>query len=414
MESDPELKKSLTLGDTTLLSLGNIIGAGVFVLLGTIIRYSGDVKSVMWVLLAAMAVNLVGALCYAELGTMYSHTNAMEYEAVKDSFGDGVASMSVVVLMGFFLTTIGALALMFGEYLVDDKVMRFYLALGLVFIISVIMYFGIEGSKMVTNTLGSVKMVSIIGLCVACVFVLASKRGEGAAAISKRRLSFDKFVYISFLAIFLFNGYDAVVKMNNEIKEPAQTIPKALLYSLAICFVIYMMIALTVLRLGILSKKPMNELFQYFWDSDVTRVGIYTLGILTIFNTTFISMLALSRFLYGLAHKKNKWLENVNEKFRTPHNCILLVFILSALFLLIGNFESATIWTNIFLIVFLLILMLSVIVLRVTRSDRKRPFKIPLSVGEGIAGAGIPLPIIAGVVMIGVYVLHIGKIISQK
>ena len=91
-----ELKRSLGLGETTLLSIGNIIGAGVFLLLGAIVKQGKD--HTVPIFLIAMILNVFCALTYAELGAMYQ-SNSVEYDAVKDSFGVTVDNVSTATLL---------------------------------------------------------------------------------------------------------------------------------------------------------------------------------------------------------------------------------------------------------------------------------------------------------------------------
>ncbi len=398
---DTQLKRSLTLKDTIILSIGNIIGAGVFILLGTIIRYGG--KKILPIFVLAMIFNICAALCYAELGTMYQ-SNGVEFEAIKDSFGNNIAIISLIALVGFLVSTIGTLALMFAEYTTDNPRHKMWIAFLLIAILSIIDYLGIEGSKMITNGLGGLKLGALVILIVIGILHIKWK----SIILAGDRIPFDKLVYTSFLAIFLFNGYDAIVKMTDEIKDPQKTIPIALMSSIGITSFIYICIALIVIGTGVASKKPINELFQYFIDTHFTKIIIYALGLLTIFNTTFISILALSRFLYGIAKTNKQWdtfgFADINSQFHTPHKCVLLVFCITALFLLVGRFESAAVWTNTFLIIYILLLMLAVLVLRFKKPDDERPFRIPLS------AYNIPIPVIVGLGIVFFYLTQIPNI----
>lgn len=402
MSTQLELVRSLSLPEVTVLSIGNIIGAGVFLLIGSIIRYGKD--NAILIVLTGFIVNAILALTYAELGSMYQ-SNSVEYESIRDGLGANTASVSTVLLLGFLIVSISTLALFFGSYLSDNETTQFYLALGLVFVLSLVNYFGIEGSKYVMSTIGTVKL-TFLGVLIICgVFYL--KMGDVAP---RKPITMNAFVFTSFLAIFLFNGYDAVVKMSDEIKDPEKTIPAALIWSLCICAVIYGLILAIALSMGVSGHRPLNEIIQHMFNMPALNMVTFVVGIVTIFNTTFISMLALSRFIYGLAKDSEKpsIFAEVNERFRTPHNAILLVFVVSALLLVVGSFEYSVVVTNIFLMGFSLLLLIAVIALRVKEPDAKRPFRIPGDV------YGIPVAAVLGIVIVVLYLLNTGNLLMQK
>lgn len=394
MEDENTLKRSLTLTETTMLSIGNIIGAGVFVLLGTIVMRGKD--NVLPIFLIAMTFNLIAASCYAELGAMYQ-SNSMEYQAINDAYGPWIAKVSTVILLLFLIVTIATLATMFGTYLSDHAQTQFCIALALVFSLSIINFIGIDASKAVTTGLGSLKLAMLIILISIGVFYIKFSK-----AIPQTPPQLNVYVLCSFLAIFLFNGYDAVVKMSDEIKDPQRTIPLSLMISLTTCSVIYILIALLALSMNIQGPRVINDLFNNLIQHPLTNPIIYAIGAATIFNTTFISILALSRFVYGISKDhKIPMLTQINHRFQTPHNAILAVFITVCFFLILGNFEYSVILTNTFLIMFMLFLMTSVIILRKKQAERNRPFKIPFNI------ANVPVPVIIGILMVIFYAVYI-------
>lgn len=395
-----ELKKSLSLFDTTILSIGNIIGAGVFLLLGSIIRYGSS--NIVPIFIVAAVFNLIAGLAYGELGSMYQ-SNAVEIKTIEDAMGKNIAFISTIILFGFLIISISTLAIMFGTYFTDNKTCQLGVSFILVTILSIINYFGIEGSKIITDVFGSIKLIVLFIIITVGVFYIKFQ-----SIIPKKTIEFTPFVVTTFLAIFLFNGYDAIVKMTDEMKNPSKDIPRSLFLSILICSVIYILIAIIALSLKITAFRPINEIAETLFKIPFTGNLIYFIGLITILNTTFISMLALSRFIYGLSKEKfmPDVLSTVNEKYRTPHYSILVVFIIASVLLLINNFELSAIFTNICLVLFLLIFYTTLIILRIKKPDVERPFKIPFNIKN------IPIPIVIGIVMVIFYITQIPKMIS--
>ncbi len=395
-----ELKKSLSLFDITILSIGNIIGAGVFLLLGSIIRYGGS--NIIPIFTVAAVFNIIAGMAYGELGSMYK-SNAVEIKTIEDAFGRKTAKIGVIILLSFLLITISTLAIMFSTYLTDKKSYQLIISFILVSVLSLVNYFGIEGSKFITDVFGSIKLITLIAIVVVGIFYIKFN-----TIIPKNHLQFTPLVVTTFLAIFLFNGYDAVVKMTDEMKNPSKDIPKSLFLSILICSVIYMLIAVIALSLKIKAFRPINDITQILFKVPFAEHIIHFIGLVTILNTTFISMLALSRFIYGLSKEKfiPEVLADVNERYRTPHYSILIVFIVVSLLLLVKKFELSAIYTNIFLVSFLVLFYITLIVLRFKKPDVVRPFKVPLNIKN------IPVPIVIGILGCIFYITQIPQMIS--
>ncbi len=396
-----ELKRSLSLAEISLISIGNIIGAGVFILLGTIIRNGGTLT--MPILAFAAIFNILAGLVYAELGSAYQ-SNAVEFEAINDTMGPFAANISTIILLGFLIMTIATLALMFGAYISDNKVHQLFIAFLLILLLSIINLLGIELSKIITNGFGVLKLAAL-----SILIILGISFIKWDSLVKKQpKMSINTFTYLSFLAIFLFNGYDAVVKMSDEVKDPANNIPKSIIISIVACTIIYALIGAIAIGMNIPAFRPINEMFKRIYSAPLMNIIVFVIGLITIFNTTFISMLALSRYIYGLARKKENFIPEslaaVNEKYKTPHYSIFVVFVLVIAALLLGSFEKSTVVTNVFLMIFMSILTIAAIMLRYTRPNMPRPFKIPLNIGN------FPMPsvVLLGLIL-GFCIVLMGK-----
>ncbi len=395
-----ELKKSLSLFDITILSIGNIIGAGVFLLLGSIIRYGGS--NIVPIFTIAAIFNIIAGMAYGELGSMYK-SNAVEIKTIEDAFGKPIAKIGIGVLFSFLIISISTLAIMFGTYFTDNKNYQLIISFILVCILSIINYFGIEGSKIITDVFGSIKLIALIAIITVGIFYI-----KFGAIIPKNHLQFTPLLVTTFLAIFLFNGYDAIVKMTDEMKNPSKDIPKSLFLSILICSVIYILIAVIALSLKIEAFRPINDIVKVLFNIPFADHIIHIIGLVTILNTTFISMLALSRFIYGLSKEKfiPDALSEVNEKYRTPHYSILLVFVITSLLLLVKKFELSALYTNICLVIFLTLFYITLIILRFKKPDIHRPFKVPLNIKN------VPIPIVIGILGCIFYIVQMPQMIS--
>ena len=108
--SMPQLKRTLSTTDLTVIVIGNVIGSGIFIVPAVVLRQTGSVTGAMLVWLIGGALSLFGALAYGELGGMDSSSGGL-YAYTRDAFGRFAAflygwTMFFVVCAG----TVAALA----------------------------------------------------------------------------------------------------------------------------------------------------------------------------------------------------------------------------------------------------------------------------------------------------------------
>ena len=114
MKGESELKKELNLLEITLVGIGNILGAGIYVLMG---RAAGLAGNMVWFsFLFAGAAAALSALSYMELSSMYPRAGA-EYEFVKRAFGERTGLFIGLLVICYVVITSSAVALGFGRML---------------------------------------------------------------------------------------------------------------------------------------------------------------------------------------------------------------------------------------------------------------------------------------------------------
>src|ERR1044072_3243936 len=149
IDSDPELKRSISLFQATMYGIGLILGAGIYVLIGDVAAISGNA---MWIsfLLAAAIASLTG-LSYAELSSVFPKS-AAEYVYVEESFGSNFAALFVGCLIVFVaIASAATVAIGFSGYLaiILPQYPPVIYAVGLVLVLSILNFYGINESMQV-------------------------------------------------------------------------------------------------------------------------------------------------------------------------------------------------------------------------------------------------------------------------
>jgi basic amino acid/polyamine antiporter, APA family len=236
---DPEggtgLRRVLGPVEVTASGVGIIIGAGIYVLLGAATAEAG---STVWMSfgLAAVLCALTG-LSYAELASMYPRAGA-EYEYTRQVLPERWAFVVGWTMVAGLMVAAAAIAIGFAHYLrhfFDVPVVAS--ALSLLAIEAVVALSGIQRSARLTLVLS---VVQVVGLLVVIVI--------GASHLGRQSLlsgpGVDGVVSGAALVFFAFIGFDEVITLAEETREPTRVIPRALLLALGISAVLYMAVAI--------------------------------------------------------------------------------------------------------------------------------------------------------------------------
>lgn len=391
MKEESELKNELNLLEITLIGIGNILGAGIYVLMGKAAGLAGNM--VWFSFLFAGATAALSALSYMELASMYPRAGA-EYEFVKRAFGERVGLFVGLLVIYFVVITSSAVALGFGRYF-STLFGSGYLTgtIGLFIFLSLIIVYGIKESARLAIL---ISLIEVSGLLIVIYSGLPYLGTVNYLEFPDLSGIFEA----STLVFFAFLGFEDIVRLSQETKEAEKTTPKALLIAIIFTVFLYICAAVTVVSvldfrvLGI-SEAPLADVAEVSLGNDAFTL-VSWIALFSTMNTVLVVMLGGSRIVYGMAYSGSlpKSLSRVHRTYHTPWVAILGIACLSILFV---PFRDITIVANIAnFMIFIVFFMvnLSLIKLRYTDPERNRSFKVPLNIGR------FPLPPFLGVLSI--------------
>ena len=402
-----ELRRALGLGYATLFGVGLILGAGIYVLIGRAAGFAGDA---VWLSVAfATFIALTTGLSYAELSSMYP-TAASTHTYVEKAFPGKTSLAFIAGWLIFFEAVAGAAtaSVGFARYFSDlvnlDKSLIPEIALILVFLLSIVNWWGIEESALMTVIFtfieaGGLLLVSALGF-------LIPQRAPNYLSFNP---SIDPLIGVLLGAAvfyFAFTGFELQPTLSEETKKPRKTMPLAIILALTITSLLYLLVAFSVVRLlpwDVLaeSNAPLADAAAAAWGD-----SYYLLMAIALFSTsnTVLGFLVTgSRLIYGLAEEGIviKSLSRVDRFRRTPYIAVAFAGVLSALTILIAlvvpeitgievrfaGIEYKLIdivgkTSSLAAILAFIMVNAAVIVLRYTRPEDTRVFKIPLSIGR--------------------------------
>ncbi|MHA7291181.1 APC family permease [Arthrobacter sp. MDT3-24] len=240
MPEHQQLQRRLGVLDATSIGLGSMLGAGVFVVFAPAAGLAGNFL-VLSVLIAG-AVAYCNAVASAELAARYPASGGT-YVYGRKRLGKWPGFLAGWGFVSGKTASCAAMALTFGHYVSPGYAVP--VAIAAVVALTAVNLFGITRTALLTRILLCVVLATLVFVAVAAIVgphpggFSAGGRSDGGAAAG-----FGGVLPAAGLMFFAFAGYARIATLGEEVKDPARTIPRAILAALAGAFVIYLALAL--------------------------------------------------------------------------------------------------------------------------------------------------------------------------
>jgi len=237
---------------------------------------------------------------------------------------------------------------------------------------------GISESAWLNSAMVALKLVIIAFFIIVGAFYVKPEHWTPFAPNGFRGIS-----SAAAIIFFAYIGFDAVSTAAEETKNPQRDMPIAMMASLVICTVIYILVA--VVLTGLLkwdqlgTAEPLATAFSangMHWAAGIISLGAVfaTTSVLVVFQ------LGQPRIFFSMARDGllPQWAAKVHPKYRTPHVTTILTGAVVATFATFLNINEVVELTNIGTLFAFVLVAIGVVVLRRTNPDRHRPFRTPL------------------------------------
>ena len=248
MQHDDYKKGSLTLGGTVAMGTGVMIGAGIFALTGQVAEFAGDLYPAAF-LLAAL-ISAFSAYSYIKVSNKFPSAGGIAM-ILKKAYGPSMITGGAALLMAFSMIINESLvARTFGTYTlqifgIEGGIWVPILAVGLILLAFLV---NIAGN----NVIGSVsKVTAFLKIGGILVFALIALWAGGFSFQPMENGLADKtsaggFLAGVALAILAYKGFTTITNSGDEVKDPNKNVGRAIMISLAICTVVYLLVCLAV------------------------------------------------------------------------------------------------------------------------------------------------------------------------
>ncbi len=319
----PALRRSLGLGLITLYGLGNILGAGIYVLVGKVVGTAGVHAPLAFVIAAMVAA--LSAFTYGELAARYP-VSAGEAVYVDAAFGVVAISLSVGLLIALAgMVSAATLARGFVGYLhIFIQAPGYLIIVMLVLSLGAVAAWGIGESARIAAL---ITLIEIGGLLL-IVYVARESFAELPAQAStifipSSTIAWEGAMLGAFLAFYAFIGFEDMVNVAEEVEHPERNLPLGILVALVISTTLYFVVVLAA-QLSVsaeaLGQSEAPLALVYTTVTGGSPVVISAIGLFAVVNGALIQLIMATRVLYGMSTRG--WLpaifSRVNPVTRTP------------------------------------------------------------------------------------------------
>lgn len=414
-----ELKRHMGLFQLTMYGTGLILGAGIYVLIGEAAGFAGDS---VWIAFAlGSVVALFAGFSYAELSSIFPKA-AAEYVFIKNAFKNNFFAFLIGWLTAVTsIITAATVALGFGGYFAEFVNIPIIIsAIGLLVILSIVNFVGIRESAW-TNTIFTIIEASGLILIIIIGFTFANPEPVN---YYESPSGFSGIVIAFVLIFFAFIGFEDMANIAEEVKKPKKTLPKAIILSVVIAGILYVLVSLAVVRVVnweelANSSAPIALVAERGLGVEA-HILLSSIALFAITNTVLITLVAGSRIFYGMAKEKvfPAIIGKIHLKTKTPWVAVIVILITSMAFTLIGDIVIVANITVFAIVITFAAVNLAVIVLRYTEPDIERKFKVPINIGKfpilPLFGLGISIYMAfqfeIEVVLVGIAIIGIGAV----
>ena len=382
LDEAEEMERTLSMYDLMFLSIGAIVGSGVFMIPGIAAGIAGPESIFVWASIGTLAIMM--SMCIAELASMYPEAGGV-YTYCKEAFGPFIG-----FLVGWSAWVIGwvTIAMVISACIVEylDHLIHIgeprarMVAAAMLWVLTLFNYLGVKLGAQIQRVFTVITLV-VLG---AIIFF-------GAPAIEVE--NFMEFVepnwamLLAAAAIIIepFIGWECVTFLGEETKDPKHAVPTALVWSTVI--IVFLYLSVVIVSLGVVpatelgeSQAPVALVVERTPALGPRAVPWLVMGTVVILLGCCNSwILSHARIPYALAKDEMlpAFFAKLDPTYKTPVNALIIQAALATVLVLTADFHALiTALIPVALIVYALI-FLSVPVLRLSKPSMERPYKTP-------------------------------------
>ncbi|KAJ8950656.1 hypothetical protein NQ318_010857 [Aromia moschata] len=399
-----KLKRELGLFSAINLILAVMIGSGIFVSPASALKYSGSVGLCIIVWCVCGVVSLLGALVYAELGTLVPRSGG-EYAYFRHSFGPlhkfwgNLPSFlySWISILIIRPAEVAVITLTFSKYLCQPILNVFCLedatsteqvtksvalvGLGIITFINIL---SVKVYVKVQNVFGFFKVLACLIVIAGGIYELSIGNTKNLYQGFEGTTTSPKDIALVFYSgLWAYDGWSAVTGVTEEIKRPEVNILRSIIIAVPLVTSLYVFMNIAYMTVLNIDEMVSSDAVAVTFGERVLGSFSYVIPVgvaLSTFGCALTLQFGVTRLCYvsGQDGLMLESLSYVHYKRLTPAPAVVLQGIASTILILAGEVTQLIEFASFLLWLFYGLAMVSLIVLRRTMKDAHRPFKVPI------------------------------------
>ncbi|MET0843615.1 MAG: APC family permease, partial [Mycetocola sp.] len=314
-----ELKRSITVKQLYFYVVGDVLGSGIYVLVGLV---AAAVGGAFWMaFLVGVAIAAVTGLAYAELVTKYPQAAGASLYVNKAFRSPTLTFFITICMLSANMAAVGSLASGFVRYFSDlvglpeDAIWAATgIALGFVAIITIVNLIGITESVVANVVMTFIEVTGLViviiigvialveGVADPAVLLQFNVDGGGGSAILAVLAGVS-------LAFFAMTGFENAANVAEETIDPSRAFPRALIGGMLTAGIVYVLVSIAAALAVPISDLAGNTLLEviradlFFIPASIMLVVFAVIAMIAISNTTLVTVVAQARILYGMARE---------------------------------------------------------------------------------------------------------------
>ncbi len=311
-----ELKRSITGRQLYFYVVGDVLGSGIYVLVGLV---AAAVGGAFWMaFLAGVAIAAVTGLAYAELVTKYPRAAGASLYVNKAFRSPLLTFFITICMLSANMAAVGSLASGFVRYfgglvgLPESSIWgATIVALVFVALITAINLIGITESVVVNVVMTFIELSGLVVVVVIGIIALVTGVNDPGVLLQFRVEGSPVIAVLAgvSLAFFAMTGFENAANVAEETIDPARAFPRALLGGMLTAGVVYVLVSVSAalaVPFETLAGETLLEVIRadlFFIPATIMLVVFGLVAMIAISNTALVTVVAQSRILYGMARE---------------------------------------------------------------------------------------------------------------
>ncbi|KAG7468298.1 hypothetical protein MATL_G00141550 [Megalops atlanticus] len=395
--TEEEVKATVLQKDVGLISgicliVGTMIGSGIFISPKAVLASTGAVGPCLCVWAACGVLSTLGALCYAELGTMITKSGG-EYPYLMEAYGSVMAYLySWTTIMVLKPSSFAIIALSFAEYAATPfypgctppVVVMKCLAAASILLIVLVNCVSVKLASYVQNFFTAAKLFIIIVIVVAGIVMVAQGNTQNLTnTFEGASTSFGAIGLAFYNGLWAYDGWNQLNFITEELKDPYRNLPLAIIIGIPLVSVCYVLVNIAYFSVMTPTEVLQSPAVAVTFGDRVLYPMSWLVPLFVVFSTFGAangSCFTAGRLTYVAGREGHmvKILSYISLKRYTPSPALIFNGILAIFYILPADINTLINYFSFAQWAFYGLTALALIVMRFTRKELNRPVKVPI------------------------------------